>query len=424
MPFTKRSVRSGNTHREAERDQREVEALHAQGREPDERAHDEAQRHRDRDRRHDVPAVIGDEDRRRVRAEPEERAVPDRHLAVVTGEDVEPGRRDPDVDRLGVEPHVGRRVLLRDPVAEARTTAATAATIDTKKRPRGVTRAPRGPCRTGRRAGTAARRRISPNGTRSSMPSSASMYCVVSAFATPTIRPPTTAPTGLSKPPRAAAANAIHEDRLHRRGRERRRRRDHQRAGHRTERRREPPPEHQHRPDRHTDEPARLGVRRDRTEREPDLRLLEQQPEQEALEREHTDEHERVRLDDDAAEIPVVVRVGARHLQGLDAEDDLRERVQREEHPDRDDHDHQRRRTLDRSHHDAFDERTTTERQHDRQEDRQPHRQPLVGEPPRDVRRDECHLALREVEDARRLVDEHERQRERRVDRRPGRCRS
>ena len=34
------------------------------------------------------------------------------------------------------------------------------------------------------------------------------MYCVVNALATPTIRPPTTAPTGLSKPPSAAAANA------------------------------------------------------------------------------------------------------------------------------------------------------------------------------------------------------------------------
>ena len=33
------------------------------------------------------------------------------------------------------------------------------------------------------------------------------MYWVVSDCATPTMRPPTTAPTGLSKPPSAAAAN-------------------------------------------------------------------------------------------------------------------------------------------------------------------------------------------------------------------------
>ena len=45
--------------------------------------------------------MVEHQDRARVRAEAEERAVPERHLPVEAGEDVEARCRDPDVDRLG-----------------------------------------------------------------------------------------------------------------------------------------------------------------------------------------------------------------------------------------------------------------------------------------------------------------------------------
>ena len=44
------------------------------------------------------------------------------------------------------------------------------------------------------------------------------MYSIVSRSAMPTMSPPTTAPSGLSNPPSAAAANAKHEHRLHEAG--------------------------------------------------------------------------------------------------------------------------------------------------------------------------------------------------------------
>src|SRR5262249_2992235 len=198
----------GEQHREAEGDEREIEPLDAERGEADQRADDEAQRHRDRQRRDEVPAVVVHEDGAGVRAEAEERAVADRYLAVVAGEDVEPGRRDPDVDRRRPELHVGRLMLLRDPIAEHVHRRDRDDDRDERTRQAGVhTRSvrtvPNKPA--GRKSNTS---RIKPNGTTSSMPLNASMYCTVSALATPTMRPPTTAPTGLSKPPSAVAANA------------------------------------------------------------------------------------------------------------------------------------------------------------------------------------------------------------------------
>ena len=155
-----------------------------------------------------------------------------------------------------------------------------------------------------RRAGTAARAGSARTARRARCRRATSTYCVVSASATPTIRPPTTAPSGLSNPPSAAAANANTRIACIDAAVSAGRRRDDERAGQRAERGGEPPAEHQHRADRHADQPARLGVRRDRAQREPDLRLLQQQVQQHALDREHADEHERVGLTIDAAEVP------------------------------------------------------------------------------------------------------------------------
>ena len=53
----------------------------------------------------------------------------------------------------------------------------------------------------------------------------------------------------------------------------------------------------------------------------------------------------------------------------------------------------------------------------ERRDERRPVAPAVIGDQrPRDVRRERRHLALREVDDARRAVDDHEREREERVD--------
>ncbi len=88
------------------------------------------------------------------------------------------------------------------------------------------------------------------------------------------------------------------------------------------------------------------------------------------------DEHERVGGDLHVARPPDLVRVRASAASSrLAAELHLRDRVEREEHADRDDHEDERRRLLDRPDHDAFDQRAADERDRHREQDREPHRE-------------------------------------------------
>src|SRR5262249_34668945 len=141
----------------------------------------------------------------RVRADAEECAVPDRYLSVVAGEDVEPHRREPDVEGLSDKPCVGRAVARREDPAEEhheerddrdRGQQHERALLRPQHHTRSTWVVPKRPA--GRNISTS---RMRPNGTIRVMPRSAWTYCVVSASVTPTIIPPTTAPNTLSKPP-------------------------------------------------------------------------------------------------------------------------------------------------------------------------------------------------------------------------------
>ena len=124
------------------------------------------------------------QDRGGVRADAEERAVPDRDLPVVAGEQVEPHRRDrrcrtPRDELVSVAVcEVGKYQPKND---HAPTTAGTGAprrmsAAEVEHHTRSTVCVPNRPA-----GGTATRARMSPNGTTRSMPRSECMYCVVSA---------------------------------------------------------------------------------------------------------------------------------------------------------------------------------------------------------------------------------------------------
>jgi len=91
--------------------------------------------------------------------------------------------------------------------------------------------------------------------------------------------------------------------------------------------------------------------------------------------------------------------------------------VQQQREAERDDHDGDHRRVLDRPYDDAFDRKAARERQREHDRERGPERQAVIHQRPADERRERRHLALREVDHARRAVDDHDRERQPCVDR-------
>ena len=93
------------------------------------------------------------------------------------------------------------------------------------------------------------------------------------------------------------------------------------------------------------------------------------------------------------------------------------EPVDGDEQADRDDHDSQHVPPLHRADDDAVDADAARERDRERGDEGRPVAPAVVHrERPRDVRRERRHLALGEVDDPGRAVDDHEREREQRVD--------
>ncbi len=162
---------------------------------------------------------------------------------------------------------------------------------------------------------------------------------------------------------------------------------------------------------------ASSGLTAAALQREPDLRELEQRPEQEDdSERDH-DRPDVLRGDDDPSDVVDVGPEGTLQLLRLAAPLPDDEAVDRDEQPDRDDHDPQDAPALDRPDHGGVDADPTGEREGERRDERRPVAPAVVeGQRPGDVRRQRRHLALREVDDAGRAVDDHERQRQERVD--------
>ena len=89
--------------------------------------------------------------------------------------------------------------------------------------------------------------------------------------------------------------------------------------------------------------------------------------------------------------------------------------VQQDQEPDRHRHDGERLRARHGVDHEPLDHDAADERDHEREEEGDPVRHAAVEQLPADEGREHRHLALREVDDARRAVDQDEREREQRV---------
>ena len=133
--------------------------------------------------------------------------------------------------------------------------------------------------------------------------------------------------------------------------------------GDRTEKRSQAPAEREHPRDAHADEPGLLRIDRRGPQREPDLRELEEHPEEEDDPERDGDRPDVVSCDDDAAD---VVRLGperALQLLRLAAPLPDDEAVDRDEEADRDDHDPQDAPALDRADDRAVDPDAADERE-------------------------------------------------------------
>ena len=197
------------------------------------------------------------------------------------------------------------------------------------------------------------------------------------------------------------------------------------RPGDGSERSGEPPAEREHPAHADPDQPARGRVQRRGAQREPELRELEERPERE-------DEHDGDREDPARPASRSRRRRRPRRSSGTAGPAGTRaprpSRSSSRAPPSRmkrpivritavitgppstrpDD------RPLERD--------SARERDHERQRERDPVAEPVVDERPGDERRERRHLALREVHDPGRAVDDHDREREQRVDRRPTRA--
>ena len=124
-----------------------------------------------------------------------------------------------------------------------------------------------------------------------------------------------------------------------------------------------------------------------------------------------------VRRDDDASDVVRLRPERALQLLRLAAPLPDDEAVDRDEEPDRDDHDPQDASALDRADDDPVDADAAYERDDERRDEGGPVAPTVVErERPGDVGRERRHLPLGEVDDPRRAVDDHEREREQRVD--------
>jgi hypothetical protein len=99
------------------------------------------------------------------------------------------------------------------------------------------------------------------------------------------------------------------------------------------------------------------------------------------------------------------------------APDHAHQAVEEQSETERGDHDRQDGRILDGTDHDALDCHAPRERNREHDRKRRPERQAVVHQRPGDERRERRHLTLREVDDACRAIDDHDREREACVDR-------
>ena len=162
---------------------------------------------------------------------------------------------------------------------------------------------------------------------------------------------------------------------------------------------------------------ARLRLERGRAHRETPAGVTKEQGEQ-ADDRERDSDHAEV-LDRerDAADPDRTRRERRPQRLLLRPPQEAGQRVERDEEADRDDRARHLRLPLERPHDDPLHEQAEHERAEEREGGRRPVREAVLhDEPPADEGHEGAELAVREADDAGRAIDEHDRQRERRVD--------
>ena len=143
---------------------------------------------------------------------------------------------------------------------------------------------------------------------------------------------------------------------------------------------------------------------------------LQQQIDEDENDRGHADDSEVLEARRGSEDVDRLHRERARERVLEVTEEESREAVDERRETERDDHQREHRRALDRPDHDALDHDAADERDRDRDGQRDP----VAHAAPEQREREECrehrHLALREVHEAHRVVDEDEREGEARVD--------
>jgi hypothetical protein len=167
-------------------------------------------------------------------------------------------------------------------------------------------------------------------------------------------------------------------------------------------------------------------VGRHRPQLEPELGPLQQQPQQDALRHQHRDEADGVLADHDRVapareQLDVALRERRGHELGVGPEDELSHRVEAQEQAQSDDHDVERAAgLLDWANEHPLDHRARDEGDGhgdaDGGHDRQAEAVAFGCQLPRDVGREQRHLALGEVEDPGGAEDDHEGEGHRPVD--------
>ncbi len=153
-----------------------------------------------------------------------------------------------------------------------------------------------------------------------------------------------------------------------------------------------------------------------RAHRQPYRRPLQQQidaKQDEARDRDHT----QVSIaDEDAEHVCGVGREGTRKRPGHVPEDETGETIYQRRQAERDDDQGQDGSSLDRLNDQALDDDAPAEREDERDRKSDPVAHPSVDQRVRDERGEHGHLALREVDEAHRVVDQDECEREARKD--------
>ena len=212
------------------------------------------------------------------------------------------------------------------------------------------------------------------------------------------------------EPAEHGGGERVEQDRLHHRRLQEHRRLRHQ-PGHGAEHCGEAPADREHAVHAHADERRRRRPQRGGAHRQPELRELEQHPEQQ-----HRDDRDQQRADvlareRDAAEVVDGVAERRRHELEVGAPLPGDEPVDQDEQADGDDHDGDHR-VLHGADQRRLDDRAEEEGDDQREEERPPVGDVPEGQLVGEVRRRHRHLALGEVDHLGGAVDEHERERQ------------